>query len=385
MYDVAVLGLGAMGAATLYQLAKRGINAIGIDQYNPPHTNGSTHGETRLTRSAIGEGHHFVPFATRSHKIWKELANETGEQLLFAVGAVMLESAGSDGDVHGSANFLDTTISAAEQFNIEHQVLNGKQARERFPVFHIKDQDKVYFEPGAGYLKVEECVQAQLDRAKDLGSTIACNTKVTSITHHLDHVELSTNNRPICAKKLVVCAGPWVKELLGEPFSTQLTTTRQVLHWYPISTETNENWLGHPVFIWIHGDGEGFYGLPSLADPTLLKVANANYGLPSKPDEVDRNVTQKEQNEMFALHVRNRLIGIEPNAQKSVTCIYTVTPDSNFIIDWHPEHKNTFVVSACSGHGFKHSAAIGETVAQQIISGTSEIDISAFNLTRFKD
>ncbi|MCZ4273512.1 N-methyl-L-tryptophan oxidase [Maritalea porphyrae] len=385
MYDVAVLGLGAMGAATLYQLAKRGINAIGIDQFNPPHTNGSTHGETRLTRCAIGEGHQYVPFAIRSHEIWKELGNETGEQLLFETGALMIESALGGGSVHGSANFLDTTISTAKQFNIAHEVLSGLQARQRFPSFATNDQDKAYYEPGAGYLKVEECVSAQLNRAVELGADLLIDTKVHSISHANEHVELATSGNPIHAKKLVVCAGPWVKELLGAPYDTKLTTTRQVLHWYPIAQNAMHEWKDHPVFIWIHGEGEGYYGLPSLDDPTLIKVANANYGEPSAPDAVNRDVDPKEQTEMFDVHLKGRLMGIKPQAHKSVTCIYTVTPDSDFILDWHMDHKNTFVVSACSGHGFKHSAAIGEAVAQQLIDGTSTIDISAFNMTRFKD
>lgn len=177
-FDVAVIGLGAMGSATLYQLAKRGINAVGIDQFAPPHTLGSTHGETRLTRCAIGEGHQYVPLAMRSHEIWRELYNETGERLLHETGALMIESSGSKGDVHGSANFLNTTISAAEKFGIEHEILSGTEARQRFPAFNINDQDKAYFEPGAGYLKVEQCVEAQLKRAKELGATLMPNTKV---------------------------------------------------------------------------------------------------------------------------------------------------------------------------------------------------------------
>ncbi|MFT6657355.1 N-methyl-L-tryptophan oxidase [Maritalea sp.] len=384
-YDVAVLGLGAMGSATLYQLAKRGIDAIGFDQFTPPHTHGSTHGETRVTRCAIGEGHQYVPLAIRSHEIWKELAAETGEQLLFEVGGLMIESATSQGDVHGSKHFLDTTISAAKKFSIPHEVLKGAQIRNRFPAFNVNDQDFAYFEPGAGYLKVEECVEQQLRRAAELGAKMLQNTKIISIKHHTNHVELITNDKNFLAKKLVVCAGAWVKELLGAPYATKLSTTRQVLHWYPIAAGAKDKWHDHPVFIWIHGDGEGYYGLPSLADPTLLKVANANYGQTTHPDKVERQVSTSEQREMFATHVKGRLVGIEPTAQKSVTCIYTVTSDSDFIIDWHPKHKNTFVVSACSGHGFKHSAAIGEAVAQQIINATSNIDLSAFKLSRLSD
>lgn len=383
-FDVAVVGLGAMGSATLYQLAKRGINAVGIDQYSPPHTFGSTHGETRLTRCAIGEGHQYVPLAMRSHEIWRELYNETGEKLLHETGALMIESSGSQGDVHGSANFLNTTISAATKFGINHEVLSGSEAQKRFPAFNIGDDDKAYFEPGAGYLKVEQCVEAQLNRAKELGATLMPNTKVQSIEHHSDHITIDLGDNTIDVGKLAVCAGPWVKQLLGEPYNEFLTTTRQVLHWYPIEPNARQEWHDHPVFIWVHGNGDGYYGLPSLEDPTLIKVANANYGKPTTPDNIERGIAESEQTEMFDLHLAGRLNGVAAQTAKSVTCIYTVTPDSDFIIDWHPEHQNTFVVSACSGHGFKHSAAIGEAVAQQLISNSSKIDLSAFKLSRFE-
>ncbi|MGJ8527182.1 N-methyl-L-tryptophan oxidase [Maritalea sp.] len=383
IHDVAVIGLGAMGSATLYQLAKQNTNVIGIDQFTPPHTHGSTHGETRVTRCAIGEGIQYTPLALRSHEIWKELASETGEQLLFEVGGLMISTGNSHGSVHGSANFLDTTIAAAKKFNIEHELLTGQQIRTRFPGFDAGADDQAYFEPGAGYLKVEECVQAQLDRAIELGAKTVFDTKVLNINSDGDQFEIETDGETISAKKLVVSAGPWVNKLLGAPYSDILTPSRQVLHWYPIGNSAKEAWTDHPVFIWLHGEGDGYYGLPSLADPNLIKVAAASYGDAADPDAIDRNVTREEQDEMFETHVKGRLAGIEAKAEKSVTCIYTVTPDSVFVIDTHPDHDNMMIISACSGHGFKHSAAIGEAVAQQMLNNHSDLDLSAFKLSRF--
>ena len=382
-FDVAVIGLGAMGAATLYHLAKAGVNAVGIDQFAPPHTEGSTHGETRVTRCAIGEGHQYVPLALRSHEIWKELEKECGEQLLFETGALMVEDGDAAGDVHGASDFIDTTISAAQIFGIEHEVLSPEQSRERFPQFKVADKDKVYFEPGAGYLKVEECVAAQLRRAGELGADIRTNHRVKAIEDDSDGVTIETDKGTIHAQKVVVCAGAWAKELLGAPFDQMLTTTRQVLHWFPFEDAHKEQWQDHPLFIWVHGAGDGFYGLPSLAEPNLLKVANAGYGGVITPQSIDRNVSPQEANQMHAQHVKDRLAGIGDGAAKSVTCLYTITPDSDFIIDWHPTRDNIFVISACSGHGFKHSTAIGEAAAQIMARGKSEIDLSKFQISRF--
>lgn len=373
-----------MGSAVLYQLAKLGTNVIGIDQFHPPHIFGSTHGETRVTRRAIGEGHQFVPLAIRSHEIWRELEQESGEDLLFEVGGLMVEAAGAGGDVHGASQFLDTTISAAQMFGIEHEVLNAKAIKQRFPGFDVQENDRAYYEPGAGYLRVEECIEAQLKCAQQRGAVCAFNHTIEKINFLADGVCLNGPNEAIFAKKLIVCAGAWLPELLPAPFKNIVKTTRQTLHWYPIEQDHQSAWNNHPIFIWIHGKGDGFYGLPSLADQTLIKVADASYGAEEAPNAITRDVKKEEQNAMFDRHLKGRLNGISRDAAMSKTCIYTVTPDNGFILDHHPDNKNIFIVSACSGHGFKHSAAIGEAVSQTVTHGRSEIDLTAFKLSRFK-
>jgi sarcosine oxidase len=382
-FDFAVLGLGAMGSAVLYQLAKLGAQVAGIDQFHPPHTFGSTHGETRVTRRAIGEGHQYVPLAMRSHEIWRELEQESGEELLFEVGGLMVEAAGAGGDVHGASRFLDTTISAAKEFGIAHEVLGAGAIKERFPGFDVKDEDRAYFEPGAGYLKVEECVAAQLSCAQKRGATCFFDHSISKIEQTAEGVRLIGDQGDIVAKKLIVCAGSWLPQMLPSPFKNIIKTTRQTLHWYPIEPARKSDWQDHPIFIWIHGAGDGFYGLPSLADPSLIKVADAGYGAEEHPNHITRNVERDEQNHMFDRHLSGRLSGIKREAAMSKTCIYAVTPDSGFILDHHPENKDIFIVSACSGHGFKHSAAIGEAVSQTVYSGQSDIDLSAFKLSRF--
>jgi len=383
IYDVAVIGLGAMGSATLYQMAKRGVNVIGIDQFSPPHNKGSTHGETRVTRRAIGEGIQYSPLAIRSHEIWKELATETGEQLLFEVGALMISEQENRSGVHGSEDFIGTTVAAAKQYDIPYEILDGEEISKRFPGFAASDTDMAYYEPGAGYLKVEECVATQIRRAGELGAKTKLNTKVNSVTDKEHFIELQTSAGLIQAKEIVVCAGPWIVELLGDPLGSILKQTRQVLHWYPIKAEKQKHWENFPVFIWLHDETEGYYGLPSLADPTRVKVADAGYGQETDPNNVERSVSDEEQKQMYENHVQHRLVGAELKDAKSLTCIYTVTPDNDFIIDKLPNNQRITVVSACSGHGFKHSAAIGEAVSQWVIDGETEIDLSAFKLDRF--
>ena len=178
--EVIVIGLGAMGSAACYQLAKRGAKVIGIDRYSPPHTFGSTHGETRITRQAIGEGEQFVPFALRSYEIWREIESETGDDLLTVTGGLIMSSA-SEQSLHGNADFLQTTIDAARKFDIKHRVLNAGEINAEFPQFILSGNERGYFEDEAGFLRPESCVAAQLSLAERHGAGLRRNERVLSV------------------------------------------------------------------------------------------------------------------------------------------------------------------------------------------------------------
>ena len=165
-YDTIVVGLGAMGSATLLQLARRGQRVLGLDRHDPPHAWGSTHGDTRITRVGIGEGEDYVPLVQRSHQIWREIEAETGADLLTQCGALILAPGSSTAVVHGKANFVRRTIAAAERFGIPHEVLAPEDCTRRFPQFRLRGDEVVYHEPGGGYVRPERCVEAQLMLAR---------------------------------------------------------------------------------------------------------------------------------------------------------------------------------------------------------------------------
>ncbi|MFC4171043.1 N-methyl-L-tryptophan oxidase [Microvirga sp. GCM10011540] len=384
-YDVAVIGLGAMGAAALYQLAKRGVRAIGIDRFAPPHDRGSTHGETRITRQAIGEGEVYVPLALRSHEIWRELEAETGERLLTQNGCLIIGSEALRAEGSVRVDFLARTLRAAQQYGIPHEVLDAAEIRRRFPQFKAHEGEIGYLEPGGGYLNPERCVAAQLARARALGATVRTGTAVVSIAQGGHGVRIATDHGEIEAGQAVVSAGSWAPALLGPPFDKLLAPTRQVMHWFPVQEDLASAWVGSPVFIWAHGSGASdfFYGFPSLPGSGTVKTAGEQYDETADPDRFERRVGPDEPRAMRDKHLAGRLEGLRPDAAKSITCLYTVTPDSNFLIDRHPDHDRILVVSPCSGHGFKHSAAIGEAVAQLMTTGGSAVDLSPFSLSRF--
>ncbi len=177
--DVLVVGLGAVGSAALYQAAKFGASAIGIDRFIPPHDRGSSHGDTRITREAIGEGREFVPLVQRSNQIWQELEAATGRSLLIRNGGLVLASPSMPGDHHGSTSFIRDTIAAATEFGIAHEILSTEELRHRYPQFRLRGDEIGYFEPGAGFLRPEACIETQLTLAKQSGARVITSETVT--------------------------------------------------------------------------------------------------------------------------------------------------------------------------------------------------------------
>lgn len=384
--DVAVVGLGAMGAATLYQLSRRGIAAVGIDRYVPPHAMGSSHGETRITRCAVGEGEELVPLVLRSHAIWRELEAATGEPLLDACGFLMMAPKGVRSGHHGKQDFLLRTVAAAERHAIPHERLDTAALAKRFPAFDLR-REEGYFEPGGGYARPERCIAAQLGQAGKHGATIMTGRTVTRLSPENGGVCIDMDGESLFAERVVLATGAWAADLLGPAFTGILVPRRQTLHWFPTADEASFGAGSCPAYIWMYGSGpeDYFYGFPAQPGSGLVKVASERYVDPTHPDKAARTVTREERDLMFVTHVAGRLRNVSAEPGHSAACLYTVTPDSGFMIDHHPDSNRIIVVSACSGHGFKHSAAIGEAVAELVNDGRSTIDLAPFRMSRFHD
>ncbi|RDJ22405.1 N-methyl-L-tryptophan oxidase [Bosea caraganae] len=378
--DVVVLGLGAMGSATLFQLASRGADVLGVDQFHPPHELGSSHGETRVTRLAVAEGTALAPLVRRSHEIWKELEARTGESLFGQVGFLAISS---EPPRSGAADYIERTLAVAQRGGVAHELIDPAEARRRHPWLNVAESDRIYFEPEGGYLRPERCVAAQLRLATEAGARLALDTRVGAIIPRGDHVEIETDKGTILAGRVVVSAGAWAGQLLGAGFSALLRPTREILHWYDLEPSAPAEWAQAPVYIWSYGPGaeQGFYGFP--ASDGAVKVAHGEKTRFVDPDSFDRSSEEAESRDFYARAIDGRLKGLRADASRRKTCLYTVSPDGGFVIDHWPESERVLVVSPCSGHGFKHSAAIGEAVSQRLLDGASRIDLSAFGLERF--
>ena len=383
--DVIVIGLGAYGSAALVSLAKRGVAAVGIDRFEPPHGFGSSHGETRITRQAVGEGPAYVPLVLRSHEIWRELETRSGMELFKQCGMLLSAPAGGLSRVHGQDSFFGTTLAVARAHGIVHEELGADEIMRRFPQFILNGDEVGYYEPGAGYVHPERCIAAQLTLARELGAKLRTGETVIGIDETSDAITVRTDRDTYHASRVVLSAGAWLPALAGDVFARHLKVHRQTLHWFEAKDVALYDPVRCPVFITIWGpDAEdNFYGFPTPPGSVGVKVATERYRTVFDPDDLDRSVTFKDDAEMFETHVRGRLADLTGRCLESKACCYTVTPDAQFLIDTHPETARMLVVSACSGHGFKHSAALGEVIAETVISASpSRFPLAPFGLAR---
>src|SRR5437667_877876 len=384
-FDAIVLGLGAMGSSAVYQLAKRGSRVLGLDQYSPPHDRGSSHGETRITRLAIGEGAHYSPLALRSHEVWREIERKTGASLLTQIGCLVISSPAKTSFTHVEG-FFQNTVAAAREHGIVHELLDAKEIRRRYPPFRIGNDELGYFEKDAGFLRPEACIRAELALARQHGALIHTGEKALAFHPSSGRVTVTTDQAVYGADRLILSAGPWLPGVLGGTLDACFRVFRQALFWFDIGSQAATcSPRCFPVFIWqLARKPQGIYGFPAIDGAEGgIKVATEHYGSITDASTVDRNVAPAEIEAMHRDYVEPYLAGVSDRCIKTTTCLYTVTSDFGFVIDSHPDSERVLVVSPCSGHGFKHSPAIGEALAEVVIDGETRFDLSAFSARRF--
>lgn len=379
--DAIVVGLGAVGSAICHHLARLGARVIGIDRFRPPHDLGSSHGLSRVTRLAVGEGEAFVPLAMRSHELWRELEASTGEALYRRTGGLWVSSAAADArPFHGSASFFARTVELARKFDIVHDTLDAADIRRRFPMFLVGDDEHGYLERDAGVLYPERIVAAQLAEARRHRALLRYDERVLRFVARGGDVEVVTEHGRLTAPRVVVAAGPWLPSFAGAVAPRLLRVHRQALFWFAASEPELFSPERCPVWIWLHGAGaEGsMYGFPTGDGVAGVKVATEQYADDAEPDAVDREVSAGEIRAMYDDHIAGRLRGVGRDVVRTATCLYTCTADASFVIGGHAESPAISVVSACSGHGFKHSAALGESIAERLLGKRTTVSLDAW-------
>jgi sarcosine oxidase len=371
--DLAIIGLGAMGSAALWRAASRGIRAVGIDRFTPPHDRGSTHGESRIIRTAYFEDPAYLPLLREAFPLWRELERDSGEALLTMTGAAMIGP--RDGEI------ITGTVRTAEMHSLAHELLDAEQAARRFPQFHLRNDDVVVHEGDGGVLRPEACVTAALRTALQRGATVMTDTRVQRIEAHGDGVRVHLADQVIESRRAIVCAGPWASRLLPD-LPVPLWVERQVNAWFATTDRELYSPPHFPAFIREMPGGHFVYGTPSL-DGASLKLAVHHEGLHVDPDDVPREITDSDLRPLRE-HAVQSMHGVDARPLRAITCLYTNTPDQNFVIDTLPDAPQITVISACSGHGFKFAPVVGDIAVDLAMHGGTERAIGAFSLRRFE-
>ncbi len=377
--DLVVVGLGAMGAATTYHAAKAGLRVIGIDQFAPPHNLGSTHGETRITRLAVGEGPQYLPFVARAHEIWRDLEAATGETLFHQSGGLLVTEQHA---VPGQRweDFAHVTKAIADDAGIDFSIETPADVRQRYPMYQIPDDYRVGFEPTAGLVMAERAVAAQLVEAQRHGAQVRTGQRVTDVRHDATGVDVRTTTGSVRASHVVLATGPWIHDLAPRSLAETITITRQIILFFEVEDLSRYTTDRLPWMMWIAPQDEDYVGVfpAPPGGSRALKFVGEQFVETTTPDTVLRTVSVDEISDYYEQLLVPKVSGVTPNCIKAEVCLYANTVDDHFLIDHHPDTDRIMVMSPCSGHGFKHSTALGEAVAQQLVSGDSDLDLSPF-------
>jgi sarcosine oxidase len=366
MHDVIVLGLGVTGSAIAGEAARRGMRVMALDRYAPPHANGSSHGESRIIREAYFEHPAYVPMVQRAYDLWRELETASGKTLLSQTGGLMI---GAPDSV-----LVTGARRSADQHGLRHEMLTAAEVTERFPAMSPEPGMVAVWEPRAGILHAEACVDALLSRAQRYGADLHFDEPAQAWRMDEERVCVNSRDAEYFARRLVIAAGPWVGSLVPE-LQPKLRIERQVVFWFDCAANEAAFANRCPIHIWQYDEGRFFYGFPDLGNG--VKLGFHHDGATTTADTVSRVVEPGEVEHVREV-ARRFVSGAEGALRSAVVCLYTNTRDEHFLIDRHPAHAQVLVASACSGHGFKFAPAIGEIVADMIEERPPKFEVELF-------
>ena len=379
-FDVIVIGVGSMGSATCYYLAKRGYKVLGLEQFDISHEFGSHTGQSRIIRKAYFEHPDYVPLMEKAYENWKQLEDETGEQLYFKTG--LLYAGNSNNEI------IKGVTLAASLYNIELEQLNKKNVANRFPHFSFPNSFEVLFEPDAGFLPPEKSIRLYADQAKRNGAEIHSHETVIEWKKEGASIMVKTDKDIYYCNKLVITAGAWAGKMTAG-FSNKIKVTRQFIAW--IKTKNDKQFELNNFPCWMIGDDDKhgcYYGFPLLdtkqfGEPAGLKMAHHFPAQVTDPDNVNRQTTGDDlKNIKYCLD--KYLPDVFDSVLHTKICLYGNSPDENFIIDKLPGYEeNVSIACGFSGHGFKFASVVGEILADLAIEGKTELPMNFLNVKRF--
>ena len=361
-----------MGSSAAYHLARRGLSVLGLDRFTPPHTMGSSHGETRIIREAYAEHLAYVPIVQRAYELWDELEDSVGRRLFLQTGGLTIGPPDAERVVGAEYS--------ARHFRLSYQRLTAHEVSQRHSALSPTDDMIAIWDPRAGILFPEACIEAQLEMARRSGATLRFDEPAVSWTADGAGVNVVTPTDVYHGGRLILTAGAWTSSLIPD-LPLPLTVERQVLFWFaPTGDPQRFSPERCPVFIWDWEPDRRYYGFPDLGRGVKVSLRSRSEAV--DPDGLRRQVTPED-----ADPVREFLRRFMPEANgaqlAAEVCMFTNTPDSHFLIDHHPAYPQVLIASPCSGSGFKFASAIGEILADLAAEGRSSFDLSLFSLERF--
>lgn len=371
-YDAIVLGLGGMGSATLFHLARRGLRVLGLERFDLVHEYGSSHGLTRIIRLAYWEHPTYVTLLRRAYQLWRELESLAGERLLYITGSV---DAGPEG-----GPIFEGARKSSELHGLAHEVMDGEELHRRFPGYRLPEQIRCLYQPDGGFLLPERCDVAHIEQALTHGAEVRFREPVTSWEVSNGGMRVRTPRGRYDAGRLVVCAGPWASKLVPE-LDGLAVPERQVLAWLQPSRPAYFRLGAFPVFNLEVEEGR-YYGFPSFLIPGFKFGKYHHRGEQVDPDTVNREPEASDE-ELLRSFARRYFPDGAGATLMLKTCLFTNSPDRHFILDRHPTHPEVAVAAGFSGHGFKFCSVVGEVMADLVQDGRTRHDIEFFRLRRF--
>ncbi|MFQ5709971.1 MAG: N-methyl-L-tryptophan oxidase [bacterium] len=370
-FEIIVLGVGGMGSAALYDLAKRGLKVCGVEQFGVAHDRGSSHGDTRIIRKAYFEHPDYMPLLERTYELWQSLQEASGQQLAVNNGLVVVGQPESQ------------TIRGLEacykKHALPHERLSRKEAGRRFPQFDFPAESAIFFDPFGGYLLVEPCVEQHTRLAVEHGAVLLTNEKVLNWHAENGHVTVATTQRTLRADKLIITAGAWATQVLTD-LGLELEIWRKPVLWYHTPHIEPYGPDKFPTFYFELSYG-GFYGFPAI-DTSGVKIAeHLHADVVATPEALNREFEAADES-LILRFLSEVLPGFKPTLKKHSVCMYIKTPDDHFILDLHPVHENVILGAGFSGHGFKFAPVVGEILGDLAIDGTTSYPIAFLRLER---
>lgn len=373
-FDVIVIGLGAMGASACYHLAARGHRVLGLEQHGLAHDRGSSHGETRLIRKAYFENPDYVPLLSRAFELWERLQFECGETIFERNGLVTFGRP-------GASKVYDGALASGHLYSIPIEEIHREQALQRWPMYRAPEGFAAAFEPGAGFLHAEKCVLAHAREAKKRGAVLRENEPVLDYEIKNGCALARTCYGEYSAARLIVAGGGWSSRLLGQ-LGLPLELRKMLLAWFPASQD-HAAASGAPGFIF-DLDDDFYYGFPRIDGSSIKVAGHRRFEALSAPEEKDVLSPSPDRIAALRQFVRDCLPKASDNLLRTSTCIYTMTPDEDFVIDRHPETPELIFAAGFSGHGFKFASVVGEILADLAIDGETDHPISFLSAARFR-